>query len=1004
MAIRTFRRLLLISIHLLSIPSALAQKVDETSYVVERFGMEQGLPQSSVNDIIQTRDGYIWLATYGGLVRFDGLSFTTFNRSNTPGMISERILKLYEGADNDIWIFPETVHDKVLWFKEGEVQTFTLDRSNGPNFRMFRDDKSGFWMTDFTDLFKHDGNEFIQVPIHPTKKDPNDTLYKEGLWVTIGDRVVVINDDTATEVFNLNERVPGGVFDFQELVKGSGELIISTLKDGIFRFSDDKISEIKRHESLLNSIFNDFGESNTVNRTLFVEFLGLMAIWDGNELKPFDPISSSEAIFYKSVLEDSEGNIWLGTDAKGLYKVRPSAIQMIDRDHGLDNEKMLSLTMLNDGGALFSTNCGGLFEWKEGKAVRPKVQDFFKSGCNWSIFQDSKDRIWIGGGGVYVTNSLQEEGEYFGEEQGFTNASVHAMMEDRNENIWIATSIGVYVYDGQGFSKKYTTEDGLYYNDARALFEDSKGTIWLGTATGLNRIKDNVVKKVLLNKNTQNSPSITQPIVRAIYEGADGEIWIGSYGDGLYRIKDAKVDRITTDDGLFDNIISQIVEDDLGYLWMGSNRGISRVKRNDLNVYLDEKIGNLAVDSFGANDGMNSPETNGGFQPSAVKGVDGRIYFPTIEGVAVVDPKKISKNLAPPPVYIERIQTENEDLRRIDTLTLSYGSTFLEVNYTGINFTDPEGIEFKYRLVGLDDHWIEVGKLRTAIYTKIPPGEFTFEVIAANSSGVWNNEGASFEITVIPPFWQTTWFYVLCTVFVGLIIGSIYLRRVQQLKRENEKQRRFSEQLIRSEEQERRRIANELHDSLGQQILVIKNRAELAKSYLENPLALQEQLNDIVDSAQNSISDVRTISHGLRPVHLERFGLTDALLNLCEEVKQTSGIEWLIDIENIDDCIDSENEINFYRVIQEAINNIIKHSLATKAEIHIEIDNSEITTTISDNGKGFDPEVKKNTGGLGLTGMSERVESLGGKFNTRTKNHIGTTLTFKVPINSWVEK
>ena len=220
---------------------------------------------------------------------------------------------------------------------------------------------------------------------------------------------------------------------------------------------------------------------------------------------------------------------------------------------------------------------------------------------------------------------------------------------------------------------------------------------------------------------------------------------------------------------------------------------------------------------------------------------------------------------------------------------------------------------------------------------------------------------------------------------------------------ENERQKRFSEQLIESEEQERRRIANELHDSLGQQILVIKNRAELAKNYLDNPMALQEQLNDIVDSAQSSISDVRTISHGLRPVHLERFGLTEAIMNLCDNVRQTSDIEWIVEIDDIDNTIESEKEINFYRVIQEAINNILKHSSATQAEIFVKIENSEISTTIIDNGAGFNPDKREHKEGLGLTGMIERVESLGGVFKINT-NHIGTSLSFRVPINSWVEK
>jgi signal transduction histidine kinase len=302
---------------------------------------------------------------------------------------------------------------------------------------------------------------------------------------------------------------------------------------------------------------------------------------------------------------------------------------------------------------------------------------------------------------------------------------------------------------------------------------------------------------------------------------------------------------------------------------------------------------------------------------------------------------------------------------------------------------------------GLDDSWIDVETNRSAIYSKIPPGTYNFQVIASNGDGVWNYEGDQFEIIIIPPFWQTNWFYALVALLIIGAGGLVYYVRVEQLKRQNKRQKHFTEQLIESEENERKRIATELHDSLGQQILVIKNRAELARKVAEKPEELNEQLNEIMQSAVISIADIRTISHGLRPVHLEKFGLTEALNNLCNQIQEASSIEWSYHVDDIDGVIPKEKEINFYRVIQEAINNIFKHSKASEASVIIRKINPGLKAMIWDDGVGFGPDNKLNAGGLGLSGMNERIETLGGTIDLNSGKEKGTTITIVIPVEEW---
>ena len=597
----------------------------------------------------------------------------------------------------------------------------------------------------------------------------------------------------------------------------------------------------------------------------------------------------------------------------------------------------------------------------------------------------------------FQSNSLEEPGVVFDSTKGFSGVDIFAITEDSRGNIWIGAFNGLFVFDGKEFYR-YTTADGLSYNDTRAIFEDEKGILWIGTSEGLNTIHNNTVRKVKLLETVAASKQVQEPYIRAIYKDKEGTMWFGSYGNGLFRWKDGQITNITTKQGLFDDIVSHIAEDDQGNFWMGSNRGIFRASKKELNDLSDGGRESINSYSYGVGDGMNSSETNGGFQPNVISDSSGNIYFPTVEGVAVVSTHKVQDNNIPPTVYIENLRSSEDEIPFSSAITLPYDNAFLEIRYTALSFTAPKKVKFRYKLVGFDDSWIDVQNRRIALYSKIPPGDYTFKVIASNNDGLWNTEGASLRVTITPPFWQTYWFYGIIGFFFLSSGPAVYYYRVQQLKKENEKQKRFSEQLIDSQEQERRRIASELHDGLGQQILVIKNRVELAKLHIRDNAEMEEQLNEIQHSATRSIEDVRNISHGLRPVHLEKFGLSEAITNLCNELQDTSIIEWSYHIDNIDGIIPANKEINFYRVIQEGINNILKHSLASEASVLIQRNTNNIYATLWDDGRGFSLRMDKKPEGLGFLGMRERVQTLGGTIVIQSLKGKGTTIKINIPI------
>ncbi len=328
------------------------------------------------------------------------------------------------------------------------------------------------------------------------------------------------------------------------------------------------------------------------------------------------------------------------------------------------------------------------------------------------------------------------------------------------------------------------------------------------------------------------------------------------------------------------------------------------------------------------------------------------------------------------------------------------GNTDLEVQYTGLSFVAPEKVRFKYKLEGYDDDWTEAGARRTAYYTNIPPGKYQFRVIAANNDGIWNTEGAMLEVVAMPPFYRTWWFYALTILALGVVVYSLYKFRISRLERAHRIQEAFSQQLMASQESERRRIAAELHDSLGQNLLIIKNRALIGANKVANTDAVLKQLDEISSTASYAIEEVRTIAHNLHPYQLERLGLTSALESVIEKVSDSAAIRFSLEIDSVDNLFSPEEEINIYRIVQESLNNIIRHSGATKAKVFIKRDRQRLNLQIEDNGKGFDAHAAtidlNRTGGLGLQDITERTRMLGGKCAIHSVPNGGTSIVINI--------
>lgn len=944
---------------------------------------ENGLPQNSINDILQTRDGYLWLATNGGLVRFDGARFVVFDRS-VEGIKSQRVRRLLEDSKGTLWVGSED--GMLIRYRNGKFKTYTAEDGlpQAQAARIEEDDEGDLWITwhgAIIAITRFDGERFVNYK-------PKD--FRRGLSVDPAIGYPWWSQDSV----GLHCLVKGRVrtYSFQRgLAKAQvirvnadfhGNLWIQTRGAGVVMAKDEKIKLYTMRDGLpRNDVEGDFLEDRNGHLWLAESGGALYRIRDGkSELLS----TSTPGRFY----EDHEGAIWIGA-MMGLHRAREPAITLLTQREGLSSNRVYTIFQDRTGAVWIGAWDYGLNKFERGRFTHYSIAQGLPSVRITCVYEDDSGRLWAGTdlGLAYFKNGRFKSAD---DEYGFLKRAVWAISQDRAGSLWFGTDKGLVKLKDGRFTE-YTSKDGLSHDRITALFEDRAGSLWIGAYHGLTRLKDGVFTTFT------ESEGFIGNHVRAIYEDGDGVLWIGTYDGGLYHLKDERLTRYTRKEGLHDNGVFQILDDDAGNLWMGCNRGIYRVSRHELNNFAEGRTRSITSVVYGAKDGLSSLECNGGRQPPGLKTKDGRLWFPTMGGVAIVDPKAIRINTAPPPVIIEEFRFGDETVDFLTGVEIPHDRNSFEIRYTAPSFIKPEQVRFRYKLEGLDQDWIEAGDRRTAGFYRIPAGRYRFVVIAANNDGIWNTEGKSVEIVIIRPIWGRWWFITLVSLVSIFIIFLLYQRRVGHLREKHAMQQAFSQQLIESQEGERKRIASEIHDSLGQYLLVVKNSALLGGRMAEDGSPIHEQFDEISTRASQALEEARRIAHHLRPSNLDELGLKDALEFLIETVADSSEIRFSADIDQVDGILSKEAEMSLYRIAQEGVSNILKHSGATEATLALKLDGRKARLVIKDNGKGFisdpgEPAALRHRS-FGLAGISERASMLGGKDVIQSTPGQGTTIT-----------
>lgn len=977
-------------------------------YRFDHWTADNGLPQNSVRDIVQTRDGYLWLATFDGLVRFDGVRFTVFNKSNAPGIITNRFTQLFEDVQGDLWAVTEG--GEVTRRHAGRFTSYTKEQGLfvQPPVHIGGDGRGNPLLASAGHLWRWADGQFqpaddYRLPAGSGADGARQSA--EPLLLSLdGIRMLAFLDG---QLFRWDPREiqPRGG---HPLVDQHGKIWLSTLQ-GVYQFTDGRLLPSGIPGGQLAG-----GLSILVGGRPSVQALTIAAdgsLWlteldtqQSRVIAPRLPESTNNtgnpvgSLFVAYF--DREGNLWLGSLYDGLYRARPQSITAYAQPHGLSVTEVYPLLEGRDGALWIGAQ--SVFRLQGGAFTRYDGRGSF-SNLITTLYQDRAGYLWVNGQWRW------EQGRFVRGRKEDVNweslREIYTMHEDRTGAHWLGAFGGVLRMQN-GIATHFTTKDGLAGDDTKVIIDDGADGLWLGSYGGLTHYRNGQFQRWT---EKDGLPGAT---VRSLYQDADGALWIGTYDSGLGRFKDGKFTRYTTRDGLFDSGVFQILEDDYGWFWMSCNRGIYRVRKQELLDFADGKVNAITSVAYGKSDGMLNVECNGGRWPAGVKGRDGKLWFPTMGGVVMIDPANVKANTQPPPVVIEGMKINNEAVPNEvwhsalrtphSAIQVRPGQENFEIEYTALSFINSENLRFKYKLEGADTDWVDADTRRTAYFSHLAPGEYTFKVIAANSDGVWNNEGQSLRITVLPPFYRTWWFVLL---MVGTLLGLAtlaYQYRIRQLQTLQRAQQNFSRQLIASQEAERKRIAAELHDSLGQHLVVIKN---LALMWLQRHANDEAQpIRDISATTSQAISEVKEISYNLRPYQLDRIGLTKAIAALLKKAEAASGIRFTAALDDLQEALPKESEINFYRIVQECVNNILKHSQATEAIVTIRRRGQLLRLMIQDNGKGFTPSVaagdKHGFGqqGFGLIGIHERAQLLGGEAVIQSSPNQGTTVTLELTL------
>lgn len=871
------------------------------SLTVKSYTLEDGLPVNSINEITQDEEGYLWITTYDGIVKFDGLKFKTYSFSNTPEMRQNRTTQIYVQRGVGLWVALE--NGGVVLKKGNTFKFFGLEEgfTNSDITKIYEDYKKRLLFVTLDGIHIYESNKFrkfyeganiSQNQIVNEFHDPVDST----LWLATNGGLMHIVDNKAMLI---KFRSPPENKKVYTVTRDETGLLIVGTNNGIYELHKNSLIPSKSYHKFSNYVIRDIQVdkySTLINteeglflkngdlytrligrykpRDIFISKFyrdshgilwmidnrGDLYILQGNEFKNYTKESRIEDLRLSSIFEDREQNLWMATLQQGLIRLKKSKAKVIGSSEGLTGDNILALREDSKGRYWVGTRGDGLNIIDGDKITPLKRKDGLKTNIIHAIAEDSAGNIWIGNAQYGLDKWSNGKITHYDLSESLEANDVRALYVSRDSTIWTGTYAGL-VHFNHTFTdiERYDIKDGMKGEKIRYVTEDKEGNIWAGSIEGgVSKLKDGAFT------NYTMAEGLSSNNVRSIYIDEDETVWVGTENNGLNRIRNGEIKYVTVQNGLPDHIVHWISEDEYGFLWLLSNKGVFRINKKGLNDYMDGVTSHFQLAHFDRSDGMRSPEGNGSFQEAGIKTKDRKYWFATQEGVAIFDRENENQNQNQnfPSLVIDNIVAK-DSVYTVDStkiITLAKGVGIFEINYQAITFINPERIKLRYKLEGLQSEWIET-KERKVLYTDIPPGSYEFVFQATNSEDVWGNELGSIAIKVPARFYQQAWFYILVAILV-VIVFYITIR--------------LSNRILIS----RQAKMQALIDSQTEQIRREKDVLEAQKKVIE------EQTNYLKEANKTKDRFFSIIAHDLRNPFQAMIGYSDILYHKIDNINK----------------------------------------------------------------------------------------------------------------------